>query len=334
MATAPPRAPTMTARFQLIEEPMPDVLATFAKDVERGLSQTAKELNCRWFYDEEGSQLFDAICGLDEYYLWRAEHEILKTNAAAIAAEAPKNCTLIELGSGTASKTRLLIDALIQRSGSLVYAPIDVSSTVLKDSSRALLDAHPQLSMLAIAAEYDRGLEVVKQTIRGPKLFAWLGSNVGNFDRPRAAAFLSRVKRAMSEGDRLLLGVDLRKSKAILEPAYDDKKGVTARFNKNLLVRINADLGGDFDLDAFRHRAVYDEREGTIRMYLDSLASQRVHIAKLGRTYTFEKNEAVHTEDSYKYGMDEIDQLARGAGLSIRSKYTDRESRFADIVLA
>lgn len=324
----------MTARFQMIEEPMPDVLATFAEDVERGLSQTAKELNCRWFYDAEGSQLFDAICGLDEYYLWRAEHEILKANAKTIAAEAPRNCTLIELGSGTASKTQLLIDALIQRSGSLVYTPIDVSSTVLKDSSQKLLDAHPELSMLAIAAVYERGLEIVKQSVRGPKLFAWLGSNVGNFNRQDAATFLKRVKSVMSEGDRLLLGVDLRKSKAVLEPAYDDKKGITARFNKNLLKRINADLGGDFDLDAFRHRAVYDEREGCIRMFLDSLASQRVHIAKLGRTYAFEKNEAIYTEDSYKYGTDEIDRLVRDAGLSIRSKYSDRESRFADIVLA
>src|SRR5262245_11755039 len=181
MAPAPRRALPMSTRFRLIEEPMPDVLATFAEDVARGLAQRPKELSCRWFYDEVGSRLFDEICRLDEYYLWRAEHEILKANARAIAAEAPKGCALIELGSGTASKTRLLIDALIQRSGALVYAPIDVSSTVLKDSGRALLEAHSELEVSAVAAEYERGLEVVKASWTGPKLYAWLGSNVGNF---------------------------------------------------------------------------------------------------------------------------------------------------------
>jgi uncharacterized SAM-dependent methyltransferase len=185
-----------------------------------------------------------------------------------------------------------------------------------------------------LAAEYERGLEVVQTLLPGPKLFAWLGSNVGNFDRAGAAGFLKKVRAAMKPGDRLLLGVDLRKSKAILEPAYDDARGVTARFNKNLLLRINADLGGDFALDAFRHRAIYDEREGCIRMYLDSLAEQEVHIAKLGRTFTFARGESVHTEDSYKYSWEEIDALARSSGLTIIARYTDRRSRFADLVLA
>lgn len=328
------KARTSTARFRLLEEPRPDVLATFAEDVERGLSQTPKTLSCRWFYDEVGSQLFDEICRLDEYYLWRAEHEILQTNAHKIAAQAPKDCALIELGSGTAAKTRLLIDALIQRSKKLLYAPIDVSETVLEDSSPKLLDSFPDLEVLAIAAEYERGLEVVKNTISGPKLYAWLGSNVGNFNRLEAAKFLRKARAAMSSDDRLLLGVDLRKPKEILEPAYDDRKQVTARFNKNLLVRINADLGGDFDVGAFRHRAAYDEREGCVRMYLDSERDQTVTIKKLGRTFTFAKGEAVHTEDSYKYGIDEVAALAAAAELKIIARFTDRDARFTDVILA
>jgi dimethylhistidine N-methyltransferase len=305
----------------------------FAEDVRAGLLAAKKELSCRYFYDDAGSRLFERICELPEYYLPHAEREILERNAPRIAELLAPGAALIELGSGNAAKTTLIIAEILRRQGSLLYIPLDVSRTILEESSARLLASFGTLVIEAIVAEYDRGLGMLRHRASDPKLILWLGSNIGNFDRRGAADFLLRVRRVMSPGDRLLVGIDLRKGRTLVEPAYDDAAGVTAEFNKNILARINRELGADFDLRHFRHRAVYDEVSGRIEMYLVSDRMQWVTVQRLGLSVRFAEGEAIHTEDSYKYGSEEITELAERAGMVIEARYVDSRSRFVDCVL-
>jgi dimethylhistidine N-methyltransferase len=321
-------------RFQLRTTPATDAVREFAADVRAGLLATPKHLSFRYFYDEEGSRLFEAICELPEYYLTRAETEILRERAVEIASRVPAGAELVELGSGSARKTRLLIEALLAR-GPLRYRPIDISESILRESALALLDDYPALEVAGIAAEYRRGLAALADegSARG-RLILWLGSNVGNFDRVGAVRFLGEVRATMAVSDRLLIGVDLRKGREVLEPAYDDAAGVTARFNLNLLVRVNRELGGGFDLNAFQHRAVYDEEAGRIDMYLISRRRQVVPIEHLGVMVTFDRDEAIHTESSYKYSLAEIDRLARATGFTVDGRWLDGGQRFSVTLLA
>ncbi|MGI8424186.1 MAG: L-histidine N(alpha)-methyltransferase [Chloroflexota bacterium] len=334
--------PSATLQRYSLESIAPaEPAASFAEEVRSGLTATPKFLECRFFYDEAGSQLFEEICGLPEYYLTRAEREILASHADEIAQRAPA-ATLVELGSGSATKTRLLIDALLrlfgepgeQHATTLCYVPIDISREMLEDSSRALLAAYPRLAIHAVAAEYRDGLRRLRDAgFEGPKLVVWLGSNVGNFERAEAADFLRDVRSALHAEDRLLAGIDLRKSRAVLEPAYDDAQGVTARFNKNLLKRINDELGGHFDLKGFGHRAEYDEVEGRIEMYLVSRDAQTVSIDALDLRIAFAPGEAIHTENSYKYSAAEVDTLAAEAGFTVQTSWQDAAGRFGDYLL-
>ena len=237
-------------------------------------------------YDQEGSALFEEICTLPEYYLTRCEEEILRRTSDTIAGLSAAPVTLVELGSGNAAKTRLLIAALLRRQEQLRYVPIDICRTVLEESARDLLRDFAGLDILAVAGEYQEGMQFLKGEGAEPRLILWLGSNVGNFHRGDAARFLHAVRDTMQPDDRLLVGADLRKDKATLEAAYDDPRGVTARFNLNLLTRINRELGGHFDLAAFRHRAVYNEEIGRIEMYLDSSvrSGSRASIGWSGRS--------------------------------------------------
>jgi dimethylhistidine N-methyltransferase len=308
--------------------------AEFARDVRHGLRQTPKALSCRFFYDAEGSRLFEAICALPEYYLTRAERAILRNHADSIVAACPPAVTLVELGSGSAVKTRWLIEALLRRQPNLRYVPIDISPTALTDSTQQLVDDYPQLEVAAIAAEYREGLRQLPTAAPGPKLVLWLGSNVGNFDRVEATNFLREVRQALTTDDRLLLGIDLRKDASILERAYDDRQGVTATFNLNLLARINRDLGGHFDLGAFRHRAVWNDTAGRVEMYLVSTGKQRVRIDALEMEVAFAEGEAIHTENSYKYSPEEIAALAKAIDCSIMGRWTDAEGRFSENLLA
>jgi dimethylhistidine N-methyltransferase len=317
-------------RFELVTMDATARLSAFARDVATGLGATPKHLHCCYFYDQEGSALFEEICSLPEYYLTRCEEEILRRVSDDIVARfggAP--VTLVELGSGNAVKTRLLIAALLRRQASLRYVPIDICRTVLEDSARELLGDFAGLDILAVAGEYQEGMRFLKNGEAGPRLILWLGSNVGNFHRTDAAPFLHAVRDTMQPGDGLLVGIDLRKEKATLEAAYDDARGVTARFNLNLLTRINRELGGHFDLAAFRHRAVYAEEIGRVEMYLDSLREQEVRIDRLERSFHFAAGEAVHTENSYKYSSAEIDALAAAAGLKVQARWTDGAGRFS-----
>jgi dimethylhistidine N-methyltransferase len=305
--------------------------SSFEDDVLRGLTARPKHLSCRFFYDDEGSKLFQAICELPEYYIPRAEREILETRQQEIVELAPVDAAVVELGSGDSRKTRIVLDAFHARYGFVRYLPIDISPTVLEESKRALRADYPGLEVDPFAGEYDAAIVHLREHRRHlPKLILFLGSNIGNFDRPDAAKLLASLRQTMGPQDRLLVGIDLRKDRAILEPAYDDPRGVTAAFNLNLLRRINRELGGNFDARAFAHRAEYQEREGRIAMYLESLRDQTVHVGEA--RIAFAARERIHTEYSYKYSAEEIDDLAAQAGLRVLHRWTDSRRFFATIV--
>jgi dimethylhistidine N-methyltransferase len=308
--------------------------AELAADVRAGLGARRKTLPCRWLYDARGSQLFERICALPEYTLTRAEAGLIATHADRIAAALPDGGTLVELGSGSAVKTRLIITALLRRHGRLRYMPIDIAPAILKESALALIAEHPALEVNGIVADYHEGLRLIGAQRSGAKLVLWLGSNVGNFTRGAAARFLATLRRTLGRDDRLLLGVDLRKDRAALERAYDDVAGVTAAFNLNLLQRINRELGGEFVLDQFRHRVRWHERLGRIEMHLESRRAQRVRIAALRRTFTFRRGETIFTESSYKYDAAELTRLVTAAGFVIAAQFVDRRLGFAVNLLA
>lgn len=319
----------VSPRLSLADVGGDDLHAVFARDVRAGLLAQPKRLPCWYFYDQEGSRLFDLICELPEYYLTRAEREILTDRAEDLASRFPAPVELVELGSGSAGKTHLLIEAFLRRHGSLRYVPIDICRPVLEASARALVERYPNLEVFAVAGEYDDGIRRLAGGAGHPRLVLWLGSSIGNLDRADAAAFLRRVRATMAPTDRLLVGIDLRKARAILEQAYADAQGVTARFNRNLLVRINRELGGRFEPERFEHRAVYDESIGRVEMYLVSSLAQRVRIEDLGVEVSFDAGEAIHTENSYKYSFAEIAGLAAGAGLAIEGQWLDAGRRFS-----
>lgn len=320
-------------RFRLIELTGGDLLAAFARDVAAGLTAEPKRLSCRYFYDREGSRLFAAICELPEYYLTRAETEILERHVGEIASLFPSDVTVVELGSGSAVKTRLLLEALLP--GRRVrYVPIDICRPVLEQSAADLLGRFRTLEIVAVAAEYHEGLRHLANESDRPRLILWLGSNIGNFTRAEAAAFLRRIRDTMTPADRMLVGVDLRKDRAVLEAAYDDDAGVTAAFNRNLLARINHELNGDFDLSAFQHRAIYNEDLGRIEMYLVSTRNQSVTVGRIGLTVRFAAGETIHTENSYKYSLAEINALATAAGMQEQHSWRDAAGRFSLHLLA
>ncbi len=316
------RRSRLSSRYALTEVDPHRNLDSFAAAVEAGLCARPKTLPCRFLYDERGSALFEEICKLPEYYLTRAEHQVLTDHADEIAAAFSTPVALVELGSGSSTKTRVLIEALLRRQPRLRYVPVDISRSMLEETAEALLEDYGALEVHAIAGEYQEGLRHVRSETR-PKVIAWLGSNVGNFERRSAARFLRGIRDVLSETDRVLIGIDLRKDRERLERAYDDPGGVTARFNLNLLARINRDLDGSFDLDRFTHRAEWREQEGRVKLGLESLEAQAVTIKAIDRVVRFERGELIHTEDSFKYGFAEIDDLADASGLALSQRWLD-----------
>jgi L-histidine Nalpha-methyltransferase len=306
----------------------------FAADVRAGLSGRPKALPPKYFYDDLGSKLFEAICRLPEYYLTRAESEILGRYGDAIVEATDGPARLIELGSGSAEKTRYLIDALFARQPELHYLPVDISPASLESSSLELLKTYADLRITAYAADYFTALQALAEAGKSKQdyrrtIALFLGSNIGNFDEHESRAFLMAVRRVLDAGDALLLGADLKKSAGVLLPAYDDALGVTAAFNLNLLARINRELGGDFDLKQFAHRAVYDDRRGRIEIHLVSRAPQSVRVRGIDLEVRFEAGETIHTENSYKFDAGQLAALARDTGFALRRTWYDEAERFS-----
>jgi L-histidine N-alpha-methyltransferase len=294
-------------------------------DAMAGLTATPKSLPPKWFYDERGSELFDKITLLDEYYPTRAEREILAARASEIAS-ASRSSTLVELGSGSADKTRLLLDAL-RAAGTLAdYVPVDVSESALITAATRMLERYPGLRVHAVLSDFTEHLGLPDSG--GRRLVAFLGGTIGNLLPAERADFLARVRTELRHGDALLLGTDLVKDPAVLVAAYDDAAGVTAEFNKNILRVLNAELGGDFDLDEFEHMALWDAQAEWIEMRLRSAAQQTVRLAKIGLTVQFAAGEEMRTEISAKFRPEGVAAELAAARMRLRSWWTDPQQRY------
>lgn len=304
----------------------------FGEAVRTGLAAVKKSIPPQYFYDDLGSALFGAICQLPEYYLTRSESEILANHRREIGAALAGTTRLVELGSGSASKTRLLLDELAVNP--LQYVPIDVDATLLQQTGQHLLSEYPNLTISAAICDFRRPSRALRDLPRTEKTAVlFLGSTIGNLDRREAVAMLHDVRSVLAAGDTMLCGADLRKAKSILEPAYDDVLGVTAAFNLNLLRRINRELGGHFDLRTFAHRAFYDEDLGRVEMHLVSLREQSVRIDGLSIAADFHEGETIHTENSWKYDEAAIKTMAGESGFDVTRRWMDSAGWFAEFLL-
>jgi dimethylhistidine N-methyltransferase len=300
-------------------------------DVLEGLGAQPRWLPPKWFYDARGSELFEEITRLPEYYPTRAEHEILVRRAPEIAA-LTRARQLVELGSGSSRKTRVLLDALTAAGTLECYAPLDVSASALEEAGTALCRDYPGLRVQATVADFQRELvlpEPQGPEQHGPRLLAFLGSTVGNLDTPERRAFHGLLRRTMSGDDALLLGADLVKDRDVLVRAYDDSQGVTAAFNKNVLQVLNRELNADFDLDSFDHLAVWNEDEERIEMRLRSRHQQTVKIPDVDLSLDFARGEELLTELSIKFRRESLTAELAAAGLQVRQWWTDQQRRFA-----
>lgn len=297
--------------------------AALRADVLHGLTRTPKTLPPKWFYDAYGSELFEKITELPEYYPTRAEREILIRRAPEIAATTGAR-TLVELGSGSSEKTRYLLDAL---PGLHTYVPVDVSESALTQAGHALIEEHPGLDVHALIADFTGGLALPGTP--GPRLVAFLGGTIGNLLPTERAAFLASVRALLSPGDALLLGTDLVKDESVLVAAYDDAAGVTAEFNKNVLAVVNRELGADFDPDTFDHVALWDTEQEWIEMRLRSRTAQTVKIPALDLAIDFADGEELRTEVSAKFREEGVRDELAVAGLELTHWWTDEEGRFA-----
>lgn len=325
--------PRTTTRFSLTRAQVAS--ADFASDVRRGLSAGSKSLPPRWFYDELGSALFDTICFLPEYYVMRSEGEVLTNHAPDIASAIGSPPRLVELGSGAARKTRILLDRMTARQLHLEYVPIDIDAAMLTRVGRDLIAEYPHLEVHAVAGDITRP-SVALSALPPPSgrtAVLFLGSTIGNFDPEEGVRLLRDLRNVLVPGDVLLLGADLRKPREILEPAYDDALGVTAAFNLNVLGRINRELGGNFDLEAFRHYAFYDEELGRIEMHLVSRRAQTVTIGALDLEIAFAEGETIHTENSWKHDDASLQRLALASGFAIDRTWKDAREYFADVLM-
>ncbi|MDQ2662870.1 MAG: L-histidine N(alpha)-methyltransferase [Candidatus Eremiobacteraeota bacterium] len=303
--------------------------ASFADDVRAGLCASKKHLPSKYFYDELGSAIFESITVLPEYYLTRAETEILRDSGWEIVRAIGHPVEFLELGSGSAVKTRLLIDEAIRAQGRLHYSAIEISPEALRRSALALVDAYPTVTVTGYAADYFAVLGAPELKFKERVLAMFMGSNIGNYEPARAAALLERVGASLRAGDALLIGADLKKDPKTLELAYNDPAGVTASFNKNVLGRINRELGGTFDLVAFDHIAAYDASRGVVESFLESRSAQCVQIAALGSSIDFAAGERIHTESSYKFSVEDIARIGAHAGFGLQRSWFDSERRFS-----
>jgi L-histidine Nalpha-methyltransferase len=298
---------------------------TFRDAVIAGLVREPKSLPCKLFYDARGSALFEKICELPEYYLTRTEIAILDRFAADIAHRIGPHCRLIELGSGASHKVRILLEALGRPA---FYVAVDISREQLRRAAARLAGDFPKVNVVAVCADYTRPFTL--PPLPGPdgkRVGFFPGSTIGNFEPKQVVKFLSDWAALLGPGGEMLIGADLKKDPKILNAAYNDKAGRNAAFNLNLLARINRELGGDFDLDRFAHVAFYNESEGRVELYLKSLAEQTVSVS--GRQFRFGAGELIHTENSYKYAIEDFRALAEEAGFEPVHTWTDRHQLFS-----
>ena len=300
---------------------------TNGSDVVKGLTQFPKSLPARYFYDDYGSDLFEQICELPEYYLTRTETAILQDYAREIA-QMTGPCELVELGSGSSTKTRILLDAYNQLGYPLRYLPIDVSAGILESSARQLLVDYPSLQAHAIVSTYELALKQLIPTQLPSRMICFIGSTLGNLSPQECNLFFSEITAALHRGEYFLLGIDLQKPKHLLEAAYNDSQGVTAAFNLNVLNHLNRRFEGNFDITQFEHRAFYNESQHQIEMHLHSLRSQTVQLHALDLTVEFEPGETILTEISRKFALNTIQQELQQRGLKPVQVWTDSKQWF------
>jgi dimethylhistidine N-methyltransferase len=295
----------------------------FADDVLDGLSQHPKRLSPKYFYDAAGSELFEQITRLPEYYPTRTELSILRDRAGAISAILPKGAALVEFGAGATTKVRLLLNQCALGA----YVPVDISGDFLKAQADALGQDFPGLAIYPVAADFTAPFVLPEAVAGMPKVGFFPGSTLGNFEPHEACTFLRTAREILGHGAQMVIGVDLEKHERVLYDAYNDMAGVTARFNLNVLHRINRELGGNFDVSAFTHRAIYNRDRHRIEMHLISRKAQTVRV--LGRSFSFRAGESIHTESSYKYSLERFAALARGSGWTPRATWTDAAGMFS-----
>ena len=300
----------------------------FLQDVLIGLGSNPKTLPPKYFYDDAGARLFEAICDLEEYYLTRTEMGVLKDHSSAIAAAIGSNAMLIEYGSGSLEKIRILLDVLETPK---MYVPVDISERQLIRAAECLRNAYPELIVAPIVTDFTAPfiLPSIPETACSRVAF-FPGSTIGNFDPEPAKRLLSSISDTVGHGGGLLIGIDLKKDVDLLISAYDDKSGITEAFNKNLLVRINRELGGDFSLDDFHHVARFNTGYGCVEMHLESVIDQTVAVGN--RSFNFAAGETIHTENSYKYTLDEFDEIAKDSGFKRQVNWTDSKALFAVVL--
>jgi L-histidine N-alpha-methyltransferase len=301
-------------------------LSGMAADVRAGLTKPFKELSPRYFYDQRGSQLFEAITELPEYYPTRCERAILEDRSSEIVAAARPH-SLIELGSGSATKTRVLLDAMREAGCLETYCPVDISEEITTETAREIAEEYDGVQVRGLVCDFEHDLERVP--VEGPRTIAFLGGTIGNFEPSQRASFLRRVANLLGEGDRFLLGTDLVKDRATLEAAYDDSQGVTAEFNKNVLAVLNRELHADFDLDAFEHVARWDAENLWVDIRLRSLANQVIDVASLELQIPFRAGEEMRTELSTKFARPGLEGIYADAGLELTDWWTDPEGLYA-----
>jgi dimethylhistidine N-methyltransferase len=304
----------------------------FAKDVAYGLTRKDKFIPSKYFYDRAGSKLFDKICDLPEYYLTRKELEILDASKQELSKYLDGSYSVVELGSGSAVKTRHLFEVLCKSQEKIAYYPIDISN-VVKESSQRLQGEFENLQITGIVDQYENGLDLAKD-VAGKKIIVFFGSSLGNFDQNSARDFLRKIRSSMSPGDLFLLGVDLVKAKKVLEAAYNDSSGVTRDFNLNLLRRINYELSGDLDYSKFEHVAFYNSEEKRIEMHIRSKTKQQVSVHGIDLCIDLEKGEMIRTEYSHKYTISQIGKMAKKAGLSPVRIWRDEKNYFALVLFS
>ena len=301
---------------------------SFADEIFFSLNQHSKFINPKFFYDKKGSELFEKICDLSEYYPTRTEISILKKLKDELPLYIDGSIRLVELGSGSSVKTRLILDILNQIQDTVEYFPIDISE-ILTESSALLQRDYEDLRITGIIDTYEGGLEFLKNYDDKKNLIIFLGSSFGNFTPDDGKEFLEKINSTMKDGDLFLIGLDLVKNKIILENAYDDSQGITAQFNLNVLSRINDELDANFNLNNFTHCAIYNENDQRIEMYLKSVVNQSVIISKANISLTLKKNELIHTEHSHKYKLPQIHELMHQTGFKIENTWLDENNHFA-----